>query len=183
MGPVLPALSRSVIWLIPYPASPSTSSRLGLRAVERIWTIVRCRWTTVAASGSRTKAADHPQRQETGIWCMTSPARACALAVLRRVFEQGAWADRALHGEARRLGLDPRERALAMRLAYGAVQRRATLDHLIETLAGRPVERLEPLVLAALRLGLYQLAYVDRVPAHAAVDASVELVKAGAPRA
>ena len=109
------------------------------------------------------------------------PARACALAVLRRVFEDGAWADRALHGEARRLGLDARERALAMRLAYGAVQRRATLDHLIETLAGRPVERLEPLVLAALRLGLYQLAYADRVPAHAAVGESVELVKRGSP--
>src|SRR5215216_2889017 len=112
---------------------------------------------------------------------MASPARACALAVLLRVFEQGAWADRALHGEARRLGLDPRERALAMRLAYGAVQRKATLDHLVEQLAGRPVGRLEPLVLAALRLGLYQLAFVDRVPAHAAVGESVELVKRESP--
>ena len=110
-----------------------------------------------------------------------TPARACALAVLRRVFEDGAWADRALHGEARRFGLDARERALAMRLAYGAVQRRATLDHLIGTLAERPVERLEPLVLAALRLGLYQLAYADRVPAHAAVGESVELVKRDSP--
>jgi 16S rRNA (cytosine967-C5)-methyltransferase len=110
-----------------------------------------------------------------------SPARACALAVLLRVFEDGAWADRALHGEARRLGLDARERALAMRLAYGAVQRKATLDHLIETLAGRPVGRLDPLVLAALRLGLYQLAYADRVPAHAAVGESVELVKRDSP--
>ena len=61
-----------------------------------------------------------------------TPARACAFAVLRRVFEEGAWADRALRGEAERLRLDPRERALATRLAYGAVQRRATLDHLIE---------------------------------------------------
>jgi 16S rRNA (cytosine967-C5)-methyltransferase len=112
---------------------------------------------------------------------MVSPARECAVAVLRRVFEEGAWADRALHGEARRLGLDARERALAMRLAYGAVQRRATLDHLAETLTGRPVERLEPLVLAALRLGLYQLAYADRVPAHAAVGESVELVKRESP--
>jgi 16S rRNA (cytosine967-C5)-methyltransferase len=110
-----------------------------------------------------------------------SPARACALAVLRRVFEDGAWADRALHGEARRLGLDARERALAMRLSYGAVQRRATLDHLIETLAGRPVGQLEPLVVASLRLGLYQLAYADRVPAHAAVGESVELVKHESP--
>ena len=96
-------------------------------------------------------------------------ARVCALAVIRRVFEDGAWADRALHGEARRLRLDARERALATRLAYGTVQRRATLDHLIERFAGRSTDRLEPLVLAALRLGLYQLAYLDRVPAHAAV--------------
>ena len=104
-----------------------------------------------------------------------SPARACAYAVIRRVFEEGAYADRALHGEAR--GLDPRDRALAMRLAYGAVQRRATLDHVIEALAGRPADRLEPAVLAALRLGVLQLAFLDRVPAHAAVGESVELAK------
>jgi 16S rRNA (cytosine967-C5)-methyltransferase len=97
------------------------------------------------------------------------------------VFEEGAWADRALYGESQRLGLDARERALAMRLSYGAVQRRATLDHLIEVLAGRPVARLEPVVLAALRLGLYQLVYVDRIPAHAAVGESVELVKRDTP--
>ena len=65
-------------------------------------------------------------------------ARACALAVLVRVFEEGAWADRALHGEARRLGLDARDRALATRLTYGAVQRKGTLDVVIETLARRP---------------------------------------------
>jgi 16S rRNA (cytosine967-C5)-methyltransferase len=112
---------------------------------------------------------------------VATPARTCAFAVLRRVFEDGAWADRALHGEARRLGLDPRERALATTLAYGAVQRRATLDHVIERLAGRPVARLEAPVRAALRLGLYQLAFLDRVPAHAAVGESVELAKAHSP--
>jgi 16S rRNA (cytosine967-C5)-methyltransferase len=110
-----------------------------------------------------------------------TPARACAFAVLRRVFEQDAWADRALHGEARRLRLDPRERALATQLAYGAVQRRATLDALIETLAKRPPQRLEPAVLAGLRLGLFQLLFLDRVPAHAAVGESVELVKRESP--
>jgi 16S rRNA (cytosine967-C5)-methyltransferase len=104
-------------------------------------------------------------------------ARACAYAVVRRVFEHGAYADRALHGEARRHRLPPRERALAMRLAYGVVQRRATLDHVLERLAGRPVERLEPAVLAALRLGVFQLAFLDRVPAYAAVGESVELAK------
>ena len=103
-----------------------------------------------------------------------TPARRVAYAVIRRVFEQGAYADRALHGEAR--GLDPRERALAMRLAYGTVQRRLSLDHVVEQLA-RPVAQLDPPTLAALRLGLYQLAFLDNAPAHAIVGESVELAK------
>lgn len=111
-----------------------------------------------------------------------SPARDCAYAVIRRVFEQDAWADRAFHGEAQRRRLDPRDRALALRIAYGAVQRRATLDHVIERLAERPVDRLDPAVLAALRLGLQQIVFLDRVPPHAAVTESVELAKRDAPR-
>jgi 16S rRNA (cytosine967-C5)-methyltransferase len=106
-----------------------------------------------------------------------SPARATAYAVLRRVFEGGAWADRALPVEAERLRLDPRERALATQLVYGSVQRRGTLDHLVERLAGRSLGALDPAVVAALRLGLFQLVYLDRVPAHAAVGQSVELAK------
>ena len=99
-----------------------------------------------------------------------APARVCAFAVLRRVFEDDAWADRALHAEADRLELSARDRALATRLAYGAVQRRATLDHLIAGWSARPPAALDPPVLAALRLGVYQLAYLDRIPPHAAVD-------------
>jgi len=111
-----------------------------------------------------------------------SPARACAYAVLRRVAEAGAYADRALPAEARRLGLDPRERALAVRLTYGTVQRQRTLDHLLGRWTSRPPAQLDPPLLAALRLGLYQLAYLDRVPAHAAVHDAVELAKRAAPR-
>jgi 16S rRNA (cytosine967-C5)-methyltransferase len=110
-----------------------------------------------------------------------SPARACAYRVVRRVFEQDAYADRALHAEA--AGLDSRERSFAMALTYTAVQRRATLDHVIERLAGRPVGRLEPAVLATLRLGLAQLLLLGGVADHAAVDESVRLVKHDAPRA
>src|SRR4051812_19201039 len=69
-----------------------------------------------------------------------------------------------------------------MRLTYGTVQRVATLDHVIETLARRPAARLDPPVRAALRLGIFQLAFLDRVPAHAAVGESVELAKRDAPR-
>jgi len=104
-----------------------------------------------------------------------TPARLVAFAVVRRVFEQGAYADRALHGEAK--GLDPRERALAMQLAFGTVQRRLSLDFLIEELASRPVEDLDARTLAALRLGLYQLVFLDGVAAHAVVGESVELAK------
>lgn len=105
-----------------------------------------------------------------------TPARRAAYAVVRRVFEQGAYADRALHAEAK--GLDPRERAFAMRLAYGTVQRKASLDHLIEQLA-RPVSELDAPTVAALRLGLYQLVFLDGGGAHAVVGESVELAKGG----
>jgi 16S rRNA (cytosine967-C5)-methyltransferase len=106
-----------------------------------------------------------------------APARRCAYAVIRRVFEQGAYADHALQAQAREL--DARDRALAMRLAYGAIQRRLTLDHLIEGLAGRPAERLDRPLLAALRLGLYELLYLSGAPDRAIVADCVELAKTG----
>ena len=106
---------------------------------------------------------------------MSSPARACAFTVVRRVFEQDAYADRAFAGEA--AGLEPRERALAMNLAYGTVQRRATLDYVASRLASRPLASLDAPVLAALRLGLFQLLFLDGVAEHAAVHETVELVK------
>ena len=105
---------------------------------------------------------------------MISPARRAAYEVLRRVFEQDAYADRAFRSAAE--GLDERERAFAQRLAYGSVQRVRTLDHAIETLGRRPVRKLDPPVLAALRLGAYQLGFTDTAP-HAAVNESVELVR------
>jgi 16S rRNA (cytosine967-C5)-methyltransferase len=96
--------------------------------------------------------------------------------VLVRVFEDGAYADRALRSAAE--NLDERDRSLARRLAYGAVQRARTLDHAIETLGRRPVAKLDPPVRAALRLGAYQLGFVEGVPRYAAVNESVELVRA-----
>jgi 16S rRNA (cytosine967-C5)-methyltransferase len=107
-----------------------------------------------------------------------SPARVCAYAVIRRVFEQDAYADRALTAEA--AGLDARDRALATQLAYGTVQRRATLDHVASKLSTRPPARLDPPVLAAIRLGLFQLLYLGGVADHAAVNESVELCKQAA---
>ena len=99
-----------------------------------------------------------------------------------RVFDEGAYADRAFAAEA--AGLDPRDRAFAQRIAYGAVQRVRTLDHALETIGGRPVEELDVPVRAALRLGAYELAFLDGVPPRASVNEAVEVVRAaGAPRA
>ena len=103
------------------------------------------------------------------------PARSAAFSVLLRVFEESAYADHALRSASK--GLDERDRALAQRLAFGTVQRVRTLDHAIETLGGRKVARLDPPVRAALRLGAYQLGFVDGVPRYAAVNESVELVR------
>jgi 16S rRNA (cytosine967-C5)-methyltransferase len=99
-----------------------------------------------------------------------------AYEVVRRVFEEDAYADRVLRAAA--ANLDSRDRAFAMQLAYGTVQRVRPLDYAIETLGRRPVRKLDAPVLAALRIGAYQLAYMGSVPAHAAVNESVELVRA-----
>jgi 16S rRNA (cytosine967-C5)-methyltransferase len=110
---------------------------------------------------------------------MPAKARTCAYAVLRRVFEHGAYADRALQSEAR--ALDRRDRGLAMRLSYGAIQRRGTLDHLIERMSERPVQRLDAGVIAALRLGMYELLYLQGAPDRAVVADGVELAKGSSP--
>jgi 16S rRNA (cytosine967-C5)-methyltransferase len=104
-----------------------------------------------------------------------APARRAAYDVVLRVFEDDAYADRAFAAAA--APLDSRDRALAQQIAYGTVQRVRALDYGIETLGRRPVRKLDPPVRAALRLGAFQLAYLDRVAVHAAVNESVELVR------
>ncbi len=103
--------------------------------------------------------------------------RLLARRVLARVEEGGAWADRAFAAEARRAGLEGRDRALAARLAYGTVQRRRTIDHVVGVLAGRDPTALEPALRDVVRLGAYQLLFADRIPPHAAVATSVDLAR------
>jgi 16S rRNA (cytosine967-C5)-methyltransferase len=113
-----------------------------------------------------------------------APARALAYEVLRATFEQDAYTERAFREAAAVRRVGGRERAQAQRIAYGAVQRRGTSDAAIEKLAERSPRMLDPPVIAALRLGLYELLFADGTPDHAAVDQAVELVKkAGAAHA
>jgi 16S rRNA (cytosine967-C5)-methyltransferase len=107
-----------------------------------------------------------------------SPARALAFETIRTTFEANAHTERVFREEAEKRGLEGRDRAQAQRLAYGAVQRRGTADAAIEQLAERSPRLLDPPVIAALRLGLYELLFAAGTPDHAAVDQAVELTKA-----
>lgn len=115
---------------------------------------------------------------------MIAPARALAFETIRATFEQDAHTERFFREAADAGKLDSRERAQAQRLTFGAVQRRGTTDAAIERLAERSLRLLDPPVVAALRLGFYELLFADGTPDHAAVDQAVELVKsAGAAHA
>jgi len=103
-----------------------------------------------------------------------SPARDVAARVLKRV-EQGGYASDALRVDS--TALAARDAALAEAIVLGSLRYQAQLDYLIAFYAGRPQPKLDPEVLIALRMGIYQLRYLDRIPSHAAVTESVELVK------
>ncbi|WP_242822462.1 16S rRNA (cytosine(967)-C(5))-methyltransferase RsmB [Thermaerobacter marianensis] len=91
------------------------------------------------------------------------------------------YVDHALARILDRAALPARERALATELAYGVARRQGTLDWALSRFSRKPPARLDPPVRAALRLGAYQLWYLDRIPAHAAVDESVNLVRRHGP--
>jgi 16S rRNA (cytosine967-C5)-methyltransferase len=103
-----------------------------------------------------------------------SPARATAFEVLRLV-SRGGWAADLLL--SRSAALDSRDAGLASEIVLGSLRHQAQLDYLICLLSGRRVEALDEEVRIALRMGIYQLRYLERIPPHAAVAESVELVK------
>jgi 16S rRNA (cytosine967-C5)-methyltransferase len=105
-----------------------------------------------------------------------SPARAVAFDILLRVDQQNAYASELLHSE-RLEKLSPADRGLAMELVMGVLRWRSRLDDVIAAAASRPLKKLDAEVLNAVRLAAYQLRFLDRVPAHAAINDSVELVK------
>ena len=107
------------------------------------------------------------------------PARLAALELLGAVRVRDAYANLALPSILRRHRLRDRDAALATELGYGTLRAQGLLDAVIEACAERPLNRIEPPLLDALRLGAYQLLRT-RVPPHAAVDTTVELVRADA---
>ncbi|MBE6954590.1 MAG: 16S rRNA (cytosine(967)-C(5))-methyltransferase RsmB [Ruminococcaceae bacterium] len=104
-------------------------------------------------------------------------ARETALTALIACRKQGAWSDGVLKQYIARDSLDSREAALASRLCYGVLQNQMLLDHYVASFLNSPIKKLHPIVLDILRLGVYQLTMMDKIPASAAVNESVELTK------
>jgi 16S rRNA (cytosine967-C5)-methyltransferase len=104
-----------------------------------------------------------------------SPSRSAAFDILMRV-EQGAFADELLHSE-RLNDLSSADRALCMEIVMGVLRWRSRLDEEIASWSKVPPHTLDLEVATALRMGAYQLTHLERVPVHAAVDQTVELVK------
>jgi 16S rRNA (cytosine967-C5)-methyltransferase len=105
-----------------------------------------------------------------------SPARLAAFQILERVERRGAFATDLLHSSLTS-ELSQRDAALTEELVLGVLRRQGQLDHWIVQLTPGRRGKLDREVRIALRMGLYQLGCLDRVPAHAAVSESVELVK------
>ncbi|KUH65765.1 rRNA cytosine-C5-methyltransferase [Mycolicibacterium novocastrense] len=111
---------------------------------------------------------NRPQRRKP-----LDPARRVAFDVLRAVSEQDAYANLALPALLRERGISGRDAAFATELAYGACRTRGLLDAVIGRAAGRPTDKIDPVLLDLLRLGAYQLLRT-RVEQHAAVSTTVE---------
>lgn len=103
--------------------------------------------------------------------------REAAAFTLFSMTEEAAWSDGALHHYLARAGLTGRDAALASRLVYGTVQNQMLLDWYLRRFSSVRLGKIAPRVLICLRMGLYQLILLDKIPAHAAVDETVALVR------
>ncbi|MBZ5615226.1 MAG: 16S rRNA (cytosine(967)-C(5))-methyltransferase RsmB [Acidobacteriia bacterium] len=110
-----------------------------------------------------------------------SPARAAAFEILLRVEREDSYASELLHS-ASFAKLSDRDHGLTTELVMGVLRWQSVLDQRLAAASSQKLERLDGEVLAALRLGVYQLQFLSRVPARAAIFESVELVKAARKR-
>lgn len=104
-------------------------------------------------------------------------ARETAMKILHEVHENGAYANVALVQQLRQARLSEIDRRFVTELVYGAVKAGDTLDWMLRRYVNRPLSKIPPMVRDILRLGLYQIFFMDKVPASAACNESVELTK------
>jgi 16S rRNA (cytosine967-C5)-methyltransferase len=115
------------------------------------------------------------RRAEKGTF--TANPRQAACETLLRIRKEGGFADRLIDIELSNGALNGPDRGLYAELVFGVLRRQGTLDHILQQLLEKPMIELDPLALVILRIGLYQLAFLDRIPESAAVNESVNLAK------
>ena len=103
--------------------------------------------------------------------------RQAACETLLRIRKEGGFADRLIDIELSNGVLSGPDRGLYAELVFGVLRRQGTLDHILQQLLEKPMVELDPLALVILRIGLYQLTCLDRIPESAAVNESVNLAK------
>ena len=104
-------------------------------------------------------------------------ARDVALEVLMQVDRANAWSDGSLKRTIAKNKLDSREAALATRLSYGVIQNKLLLDYYISCYCTQKAEKLESVIRNILRIGGYQILFMDKIPHHAAVNEAVEMTR------
>ena len=107
----------------------------------------------------------------------TANARECALSVLVACRRNGAWADAALKAQLGKCALSAPDAALCSRIVYGVMQNELLLNWYVSAYCSQKLEKLQPPLADILRIGAYQILFLDKVPDHAAVSESVELCR------
>lgn len=102
--------------------------------------------------------------------------RRVAYELLKTIERSGQYSNIALDSAIKKNGIEGKDRGLFTALVYGVIEKKLTLDYTIDSLAEKP-EKIEPEVRILLRLGLYQIMFLDKIPAHAAVNESVSLAR------
>jgi len=119
--------------------------------------------------------AKPPREEERELPPLPSNPRDAALRILHAADTRSAFSDRLLDGAHARGGPDPRDRALMHELVKGTLRWRGRLDWVLDKLVHVGLSQVQPWVKNILRMGAYQILFLERVPAHAAVDESVKL--------
>lgn len=104
-------------------------------------------------------------------------ARELAMDILTRVEQEGAYSNLQLNAALQRANLSREDAGLATELVYGPISRMNTLDYFLNRFVSKGVNKLQPWVRSLLRLSLYQIMYLDRIPSHAVVNEAVNLAK------
>ncbi|OXM85857.1 16S rRNA (cytosine(967)-C(5))-methyltransferase RsmB [Paenibacillus rigui] len=130
-----------------------------------------------SGAGKPSKAGSRRPAPSTGPAQKKGSAREAALEVLVRTEQDRSYSNLLLHQTLQKYGLDKQDAGLTTEIVYGTIQRMNTLDYFLERFVAKGVAKLQPWVRSLLRLSLYQMMYLDRIPEHAVVNEAVNLAK------